>query len=277
MTKVALLTLLAVVSAEDAGTCAAGAASAQLAHAAAFDSFRLSYFDGRGLAEVPRTLFAMAGLFPGNGFEDVRMTRAEFAAARGEGDLAKNLDRVPVLNHNGAVIGQSNAINRYLARRFNLLGANEVEAAQIDAMTEHIADIKGAYRKLFPYGAELTAETAEANSKTWFDTPAAPPLDGRAERQLQWFLGHVESTLPGDGYSVGARPSLADACFFNLLGEHAPEVEDKKKGEPFGSLERTASVLEGFPKLKAVVETFRASPGIQHYLSVRGDSGKVKW
>ena len=48
-------------------------------------------------------------------------------------------------------------------------------------------------------------------------------------------------------------------------------------GFPFGSLERTTAVLSEFPKLKAVVETFRASPGMQHYLSVRGDGGKVKW
>ena len=51
----------------------------------------------------------------------------------------------------------------------------------------------------------------------------------------------------------------------------------KGKGEPFGSLARTTAVLEGFPKLKAVVGTFRASPGMKHYLSVRGDAGKVKW
>ena len=54
-------------------------------------------------------------------------------------------------------------------------------------------------------------------------------------------------------------------------------IEDKGKGEPFGSLARTTAVLDGFPKLKAVVGTFRASPGMQHYLSVRGDAGKVKW
>ena len=274
MLKVLLLFVLTLLS-EGSDTCAA--ASAQQAHAQQFDSFRLSYFDGRGLAEVPRTLFATAGLFPGSGFDDVRMTRPEFAAAKGKGDLAQNLDRLPVLNHNGAVIGQSGAINRYLARRLGLVGTSEVEAAQVDALTEHIADVRAAYRKLFPYRQELTAAEAEANGKVWFDTPAVPAVEDRSERQLRWFLGHIETTLPGGGYSVGGRPSLADAQFFNLLGEHAPEVEDKMKAEPFGSLARTTDVLSAYPKLKAVVDAFRQSPGMQHYLSVRGDAGKVKW
>ena len=41
-----------------------------------------------------------------------------------------------------AEIGQSKAIERYIARRYGLLGANEIEAAQIDAITEHIRDAK---------------------------------------------------------------------------------------------------------------------------------------
>ena len=293
----ALALLVASCFAEDDSTCVDKttpppaivlAVVGQAAHTQDFDQYRLSYFDGRGLAEIPRTLFATAGLFPGSGFEDVRMTRPEFDAAKAKGDLGTNLGRVPVLNHNGAVIGQSNAISRYLARRFGLMGngGNEVEAAQIDALTEHIIDIKGGYRKLFPYGKKLAPEEAESNSNIWFDTPPTPALEGRAERQLQWFLGSVEDNLPDttaspsgsvQGYSVGRRPSLADACLFNLLGEHAPEVEDKTRGEPFGSLARTNAALQAFPKLRAVVDTFRNSPGMQHYLRVRGDGGKVKW
>merc|ERR1711971_1003894 len=79
-------------------------------------TFELTYFDGRGLAEVSRTLLVTSGRFPGEGFEDVRLSRDEFDSRKGTGDLAKNLNRVPILNHNGHVIGQSAAINRYLAR-----------------------------------------------------------------------------------------------------------------------------------------------------------------
>ena len=58
-----------------------------------------------------------------------------------------NLDRAPVMvvssvDGTTAEIGQSKAIERYIARRYGLLGANEIEAAQIDAITEHIRDAK---------------------------------------------------------------------------------------------------------------------------------------
>ena len=265
----AALVLLGGARSEADGTCASVAA----AHAQSFDTYTLTYFDGRGLAEVPRTLFATSG----HAFNDVRLTRDQFKDARGQGDLAKNLNRVPMLNHNGAIVGQSGAISRYLARQLGLMGSTEIEAAQIDSMTEHVADIKAAYRRLFPYrpAVPLADDELAANKKVWFETPAVPELENRAERQLQWFLGKVEATLPdsGSGYSVGGRPSLADAYIFNLLGEYAPTVEDKTKGEPFGDKTATDAVLAGFPKLKAVVDTFRDSPGMQQYLSTR----KVNW
>ena len=94
-----------------------------------------------GLAEVARTLFAVAGRFPGKGFEDVRLNRDQFAAKKKAGELGQNLNRMPILNHNGAVIGQSSAINNHLAQQFGLLGTNSVEAAQIEAMVGHIKDV----------------------------------------------------------------------------------------------------------------------------------------
>ena len=170
-------------------------------------------------------VFATAGVFPvgeeGNGFTDVRLKQDEFESLRGTGDLAKNLNRVPVLNHNGFVLGQSTAIARYLGRHFGLYGRTLQEAAEIDAMMAHVDDVKNAWRKLFPYRVELTDEQKAENNKVWFDTPSEPPIEGRKERQLQWFLEKIESVLPGDGYSVGGRPSIADAYWFNLLLEQA--------------------------------------------------------
>merc|ERR1712146_282742 len=164
----------------------------------------------------------------------------------------------------------SSAISRYLARHLGMMGTTEAEGATIDAMCEHVVDIKAAWRKLFPYKKTLTDEEVEANDKTWFTTPATPPLENRAERQLRWFLGHIEGGLAGDGFSVGGRPSLADACLFNLLGEHAPEVAGRN-GQPFGDAEATGEVLQDFPKLQQVVATFRKSPGMEHYLATRGN------
>ena len=131
-------------------------------------------------------VFATAGVFPtdeeGQGYTDVRLKQEEFESLRGTGDLAKNLNRVPVLNHNGFVLGQSTAIARYLGRHFGLYGRNPQESAEIDAMMAHVDDVKSAWRKLFPYRVELTDEQKAENNKIWFDTPSDPPIEGRKER-----------------------------------------------------------------------------------------------
>jgi len=238
------------------------------AYLSKFDSFQITYFNGRGLAEIPRTIFATVGKFPGHGFENVLLTRDEFNQRKGSGDLAKNLNRVPILNHNGNVVGQSNSIARYLSNNFGLLGTNAAEASQIDSMCEHVVDIKAAFRKVFPYGKKLTNEERAEAELIWFNTPSMPALEGRAERQLHWFLEQVEGFLPGDGFAVGGRPSMADAYFFNLLGEHAAELPEAK-GAPFGNLEATKKVLQQFPKLRGVVKAFRQSPGMTYYLANR--------
>ena len=262
--------VVAIRASGDAAECDASADDDAGSHLRKFDSFTLTYFDGRGLAEVSRTLFATSGRFPWNGgYEDVRLSRESFAKSRGSGDLARNLGRVPVLNHDGFVLGQSAAIARYVARHVNMYGRNITESAEIDAMTEHVADIKTAYRKLFPYGVELSEDVRERNAAIWFDTPATPALEGRKERQLRWFLGNVERLLPGDGYAVGGRPSLADAYWYNLLGERAEGLGRKGEGW-FQDHERTKKVLMDFPKIRYVLETFRASPGMRAWLARRG-------
>ena len=271
LTAIVFAGLAIAVAGKDAETCSEHASTVTAIHAEryAHDDFTLTYFNGRGLGEIPRTIFATAGLFPGNGYSDVRLEQDEFENMRGTGDLAKNLNRVPVLNHNGFVIGQSTAISRYLGRYFGLYGRNYQEAAEIDAMMAHVDDVKAGYRKLFPYRVDLTDEEKEANYKIWFDTPSEPAIEGRKERQLQWFLEKIESILPGDGYSVGGRPSIADAYWFNLLLEQAKEIEGSKGEGWFGHREGTDRVLAMYPKLKQVVETFRDSPGMAHWLSTR--------
>jgi hypothetical protein len=70
-----------------------------------------------------------------------------FKAAMDKGELDANMKRAPVIVVDGKLeIGQSKTIERYLARRLGLLGSDEAEAAQIDAITEHVRDIKDKYQ-----------------------------------------------------------------------------------------------------------------------------------
>lgn len=235
----------------------------------------LIYFDGRGLAEVPRTLFATAGLFPGEGYADTRLSGDEFKAMKEAGTLPKeNMNRLPILKYDGAHIGQSAAIARYVAQQLGFLGRNELEGAKIDAYCEDIVDLKAAYRKVVPYRSKLTEEEMKEAKDKWFDTPSSPPRDDRSERQLRWFLDHLEYLAGDDGYAVGGSTSLADAYLFNLLRENAPELDDPEYGQPFGDKARVDELLAAsYPKLLKVVDTFGNTHGMKKWLDSRGPQG----
>ena len=97
-------------------------------------SYKLIYFAGRGLAEPARMLFKAAG----QAFEDYRypiiINDGQFTRPEWDADKSKYIyEKIPVLEIDGGkhVIAQSKAIERFLARQFNMLGDSEVDAAII--------------------------------------------------------------------------------------------------------------------------------------------------
>jgi len=103
---------------------------------------KLTYFNVRGLAETSRILLAIGK----EEYEDFRypldiidmstheMTKDEFDSDKSNGKLVKSLNKVPFIEVDGVTIPQSKTIERFLARRFNMMGVNDVENAQIDAI-----------------------------------------------------------------------------------------------------------------------------------------------
>lgn len=75
--------------------------------------YKLTYFLSRGLADVSRQLFHLAGVE----FEDERINKDVFL----ERKETYPFRQVPVLNVDGFEIPQSMAIARYLARKFGKL------------------------------------------------------------------------------------------------------------------------------------------------------------
>ena len=97
-------------------------------------TYKLIYFNVRGLAETSRMLFKAAG----QQFEDYRypFELKEGKPIRPEWDADKSkyvYEKVPVLEVDGGkyTIAQSKAIERFLARRFNMFGGNDGEGALI--------------------------------------------------------------------------------------------------------------------------------------------------
>ncbi len=257
--------------------------------------------------EVPRQCLAAAGKFPGAGYTDVRCS-----APPGGTELDANLGRLPILegacaplragednprgplspSHHplprptpspqtvdGVSIGQSTAINYWVAQHCNLLGSSPAEAASILSFGEHLRELREKYAAMVPWGTEPSAETLN----TFFDsaeaTDSTGPADGskRGARNLLWFMGRLEH-LVGDGFAVGGKLSLADIQLFNIFADSLTAEQSlgdlpSYRREPFGSLARTSAALAKHPKLAKIVAAVGAHPNIQKWLQTRGQQG----
>tara|TARA_B100001540_G_scaffold185738_1_gene163766 strand:+ start:38 stop:715 length:678 start_codon:yes stop_codon:yes gene_type:complete len=187
---------------------------------------KLVYFNGRGLAEISRLLFAISGVE----YEDFRyplkivdiktweLEREEFDKDKEEGKLELSMNKLPALHlDNGEVLCQSKSIERYLAKMFSMMGDNDLDAARIDSICECIRDFKDAYQKV----RRLQGEEREKGMQEWFDSELGNRLSA-LERVLN------NGSLFEDGatvYSVGSRLSLADVVIYAFLKQFFDEKE----------------------------------------------------
>lgn len=222
-------------------------------------TYKLCYFDIRGLAETARMLLAVAKV----PYEDVRLSltfgtpgdfstiqRPEFDAAKAAGELDVSLGKVPYLDVDGVRFGQSKAIERYISRQHGLMGSNEIEGAQIDQLTESIRDFKDAYNK-----AKNTQ--GEEEKKKAIETFFAEGLPNNIKL--------AEKSLPaGAGpWLVGSKISYADICFYQFL--LAPNGF-------FDNAEGAKAAFQDCPRMKAAMEAVDANADLKEYLSKRKES-----
>ena len=120
---------------------------------------KLTYFNGKGNAEVSRMILHLAQV----DFEDVRAGKHfEWQTAKEAGLYGANLNRLPVLTWDGIEIGQTKAIERFLAKRYGMLGTHDVETAQIEAVVEHVTDVRMALRDIKARREKGSSELNEA-------------------------------------------------------------------------------------------------------------------
>jgi glutathione S-transferase len=229
----------------------------------------LKYWNGRGLMEVPRMLLAISGKFPGEDYEDGRFS----APADG---LESNLGRMPVATIDGKSVGQSAAVNFFIASECGLMGTSSYEAAMIISTAEHLKEMMQAYLKIVPWGTQPSEETSDM----WFNT-GATDLEGPADRggmdtrYLTWWAGRIEKTLGDAGYAVGNQLSLADVLIYYIFSEtladdQCPPDFAQHRKEPFGSRARTEAFLAKHPKLKASCDAVANNENIKKWRDVRG-------
>ncbi|CAI5443310.1 unnamed protein product [Caenorhabditis angaria] len=94
--------------------------------------YKLTYFPFRGAAETIRQIFAFAG----QTYVDFRLPMEQWEGFKDSTPFGK----LPILEVDGKVLGQSHAIARYLANEFGLNGKNEWEKAEVNSLADQFAD-----------------------------------------------------------------------------------------------------------------------------------------
>lgn len=211
---------------------------------------KLTYFNVRGLAETSRFLLALGG----EEYEDFRyplevidmskheMKKDEFDKDKADGKLVTSLNKVPFLEVDGVTIPQSKSVERFLARRFNMMGSTDLEAAQIDAICESVRDFKDMYQKV----RFLPEDEKGAGMKEWFTVTLV-------ER-----LTLLENQLVGEsGFSVGNTTTLSDVVLFTFVTEF------------FDNKEAALNATLASPKVRAVVDRLSSDEKVLKWLSER--------
>jgi len=251
-----LVATSAAAAAATVATASRGAESASFFSSK--PSVELKYFDVQGAAETLRYVMVLGGCEWSEPSWPVDFSKFTgpasihlpdgpcpgFAVASASGELDRNLGRAPVVTIDGkATFGQSKSIERYLARRLGVLGSDEFEAAQIDAITEHVRDLKDKYNK----AKGVDKEKKEASIKDFFTA------------QMPEFFAKMEKALPpGAGPAlVGKSLSYADVALYVFVVDF------------FTDTAAALATLDKCPRLKASVDAVGKHPGVVKYRAAR--------
>lgn len=156
-------------------------------------SYKLTYFNVRGLGEISRYIFAAAA----QEYEDNRIEFEDWPKLKAN----TTFGQLPLLeiNDNGKIttLAQSNTIARYLARKFNLAGKDEIQRAKAEMILDHFSDLQTQFRLAF---FESDEQEKEKKIKVF------------SEEKIPEFLAPVEKILKEQGttHLAGNNPTIAD-------------------------------------------------------------------
>jgi len=194
--------------------------------------YKLYYFNSMGRAEPTRLIFAYKGVK----YEDIRIEHEKFS----EYESKFPFGQMPVLEVDGKMLGQSQAINRYLGRTLGMAGSNDWEGAQCDMLADGVTDV---INNLMPWFMEHDEEKKKTIWTTFENEHAKP------------FLALYEKFLKqsGTGHFVGKSMTWADIVIFSILtwwNQANPHLV-----EPHADLIKFMGMVASEPKIKHWIET----------------------
>jgi len=163
--------------------------------------YKLTYFNGRGRAEIIRLVFTAAGI----PFEDHRIAQEALPSIR----ASLPFGQVPILEIDSKIkLSQSLAIARYLAKKYGLAGKRDLDQIRVDMIVDCMEDILSPMR-IFRYVVQDPVKQEELKKKY-------------VEEELPEYLTKLETLLVsnegGNGYFVGDELTWADLNLVQIKG-----------------------------------------------------------
>ena len=196
---------------------------------------KLTYFDFHGGRGEPARIALSMGGIP---FEDDRVKGTDWERRKPDTPFGA----LPLLEKDGEILAQSNAINRYVGRLTNLYPSDPWQAAQCDEIMEAVEDITSKIAATM----FLADEQKKAQRKALVEGP------------LPFYLARLQQRLEAHGgrYFAGGKLSVADLKVFVLIRHLKSGVLDHV---PADLPDRIA------PKLVEHYERIKNEPGVKAY------------
>ncbi|KAI1695775.1 glutathione S-transferase 1 [Ditylenchus destructor] len=201
-------------------------------------SYKLHYFDVRGFGEPIRLFLHYHGLK----FEDVRYPLLN------QPDQIKwqamKPRKMPVLEVDGKMLGQSLAISRYLAKKHGLAGKDEWEQAKIDELADFTRD----------FFKEVQGDYVAV-------VLGFKPGD-KAKLHTEVFLPAIEKNYPifqktlnesGSGFAMKSGLTWVDFCLADFIVTY--NGFDSELAKKYPDLDKYAKKVLSLPQIKKYVES----------------------
>lgn len=200
-------------------------------------TYKLTYFNLKGRAELSRFIFAQAGVK----YEDKRVTYEEWP------DLKPTTayGSLPILEVDGKQLAGSQTIARFLAEKFGLAGSNDIENADIDSINGVIHDLAMEILKVY----FEKDETRKAELK-----------EELKQKHIPHYLGALEKRAQGSGAPEGwlwGKLTWPDFHFYHVLGWVEVVAPD---------------VLQNYPILTKLKTSVESLPNIAKWLKERPET-----
>jgi len=200
-------------------------------------TYKLHYFNLRGRAELARLILAYANVE----YEDFRIPSEEWPKHKPNYPFGQ----VPVLEVDGKMLGQSNSIARYLAKKHGLAGQDDWEEAMANMYADSLMDVINAG---LPYRFESDPEKKKQL------------LQELVTKNVRPHIQLIEKRLAenGTGYLVGSSLTWADLGYADVIPTFLELVPDLLDNAPH--LKKLINAIEAIPSIKKWIETRPVTP-----------------